>query len=132
MTPEIQISLVIEEEAVDDELLSIFSEMGATNFWHKGEAKGRSIITYEYNGCAFKGQPTRSLSVEDVTNHFWDHFKLERNGLHKFVQEHDLAPILSITIYATDIMPSIHFDSTVLKKLAIFNVGIDIDVILSE
>jgi hypothetical protein len=132
MIPEIWISLIIEEEAVDDELLNIFSEMGATDSWHKGETKGRSIITYEYNGCAFKSQPIRDLSVEDATNHFWDHFKLERNGLHKIVQKHDLAPILSIAVYASDVMPSIHFDSSVLKKLSLFNIGIDIDVILSE
>lgn len=134
MTPEIYISLVIEEDALDDNLLISLEKMGATDSWLKGQPKGNAILTHENNGCKFsaEAQPTTDFYIERVVNDFWQYIKRNKKELIKTIQKNDLAPILSIVVYIVDIVPSIHLENTLLKELAQVNIGIDIDVILRE
>ncbi len=131
MESEIYVSLVIEEESVGPELLDLFKEIGATALWSKGQSRGESIATHQDNGCAFEAKPVISLSVEDVINDFWDYIKKKRELL-KIIEKHGFAPVLSVAVYTDEIMPSIHFESYILKEFSQFNIGIDVDIILSE
>jgi hypothetical protein len=134
MTPEIYISLVIEEEAVDNNLLNTLKEMGATNSWLKGQPRGKTVVTHENNGCRFSAndQPITYFYLEEVINDFWQHIKQNQKELVKTIQKNDLAPILSVVVYVVDIMPSIYLESPLLKELAQVNIGIDIDVIFRK
>lgn len=133
MTPEIYVSLIIEDESVDEDVLIVLKKIGANSTWIKGQAKGNSSAIYKNNGCAFKLQSIKDVSVDYAVNYFWAYFKLEESDLFKdIVQKNKLFPVLSIAIYANDIMPSIHLESHVLRKLVYLNIGLDIDIILSE
>lgn len=132
MIPEIHISLVIEEEFIDDEVLDTLGKMGTTESWHENQLRENSVSIHKNSGCAFKAHPIIGWSVENAINHFWDHFKLEEVGLSSIVREHNLAPILSIAIYIDDAAPSIHLESSILTRLLESNIGLDIDIILSE
>ncbi|MCA9939907.1 MAG: DUF4279 domain-containing protein [Anaerolineales bacterium] len=134
MIPEIYISLVIEEDAVDDKLLALLKEMGATESWFKGQPKGKTILTHESNGCKFsaESQPTTDFYTERVISDFWNHIKLNKKELVEIIQKNDLAPIFSVIVYVVDTVPSIHLENTLLKELAQVNIGIDIDVIIRK
>ncbi len=131
MKPEINVSLVIEEEAVTPELLKLLEELGATEIWLKGEAKERSLVTYQSNGCSFTAKPVTSLSVEEVISDFWDGVK-ENQGLVTIIEQYSFMPILSIAIYVSEILPSIHFESYALREFSKLNIGVDVDIILIE
>ncbi len=131
MEPEIYVSLVIEEEAITPELLNLFKKLGATTLWSKGRSKEKGHLAYQSNGCSFKAKPVTGLSVEEVIYDFWKDIK-ENSDLFKFIEQHSFMPILSIAIYADEIMPSIHFESYILREFLQFNIGIDVDIILSE
>lgn len=131
MTPKIYISLlIVVEESVSNELLDLLREMGATECWRKGQTKRKTTITYKNSGCAFRIEPITGLSVESAISYFWDHISLEEIGLHQVIQQYSLTPILSVAVYVKDTIPSVHFESSDLKKLSQFNIGIDIDIIL--
>lgn len=130
MTAKIYVSLVFAEEAINDELEHLLQGLGANSIWHKGETRGKTIIRHQYNGCAFKFQPVESFAVEDVVHDFWEHFKLENSNLGQIVRQYNLAPVLSIAIYVTSVVPSINFAPTFFKSLLDLNCEMDIDMIL--
>ena len=132
MLPKIYISLVIEEESIDLDILKILNKLGATTLWIKGERKNNTIKTHKNNGCAFEAQPVLDINVDYAIRYFWETFKIDDIGLLEVVEKYNLSPVLTIAIYMYDIMPAIHLESFLVKKLAHFNIGLDIDIMLTE
>jgi hypothetical protein len=132
MIPEIHISLVIEEESLDEELLNKLIELGATNYWHKGQLRGKSRASHENNGCSFKAKATTNYNVESVISDFWQSVNQDRKELLKAICLHNLSPIISVVVHVHDIMPSIYLEKSLLKSLAQVNIGLDIDIYIKE
>lgn len=131
MIPEIYISLVIEEEAVNADVLHMLSKIKPSILWQKGQFRGKSSLAYTNNGCSFTMQSVIHTDIGYALNSFWEYLEQKNVDLLKdIIDKYHLAPILSVTVYTSEIMPSIHFEQYALKKFERLNLGLDVDIIL--
>lgn len=132
MIPQIYISLVLEDEIVDSKLIALFQELGATAIWKKGELKNNTALTRLNNGCSFSYCPVNSFSVEDVIGSFLQFLEAEKPDVLEVIQTYHLNPTFSLTVYISNITPSVHLTPQLLEKLSNMNVALDLDLILTD
>lgn len=132
MTPKIYISLVLEDELVDTNLLTLLQELGTTAIWQKGELKNNTALTHLNNGCSFSRSPITGFSVEGVIESFLQFLETEKPKVLEVIQAYQLNPTLSLTIYINDIMPSVHLTHQLLERLSKMKAELDLDLILTN
>lgn len=130
MEPEIYAALVFNEATITDDICATLHKLGASKCWLKGEKIEGTTIVHEYNGCKFTAPVERNYHLGDVASKFICDLIKGNNELVGAITAWKLSPMLSLTAYVADVMPSIHFQSNVLTLLVENNITLDVDIIL--
>lgn len=131
MIPRIYVSLRIFEPNVTEDDVSWFRSINASKCWLQGESRFGIQMAYEHNGCDFSIDYQDSYYVEEVAMTFLKKLISAKPGLFPYIREHNFDPMLSVSAYASDVIPSISFDACDIKLLAEHNISLDVDVILT-
>ncbi|HEX2952164.1 MAG TPA: hypothetical protein VHV83_21735 [Armatimonadota bacterium] len=130
MEPEIYAALVFNDATITDDICAMLHKLGASKCWLKGDKIERTTIVHEYNGCKFTAPVEKDNHLGNVASKFIRDLIEGHNELVGAITTWNLSPMLSLTAYVTDVMPSIHFQSSVLTFLAENNITLDVDIIL--
>ncbi len=129
MIPKIYVNLVITGEDITTSLLEKFAKIGASKCWTKDQKIGDSILVRKYDGCEFSFGPIIDYYADEVAIKYLKKLIESNAELFNIILEYNLNPKLSITGYASDVIPSFYFESSYIKLLAKYNISLDIDVI---
>ena len=130
MQPKIHVMLSIVDEALDPEEVTRSTGVVPTRVWQKGDIRPKTKIVETENGWELLSALSPAAPLVEHVGHLLSTIHPGVTQLQAFTRQY--YSVLSCAVYCHESSPEIHFEPSVIQKLAEMNLRLDIDIYCLE